>query len=320
MNSLKNLIKLSVELMYASRERILLIKADNFRQAVAAYNQPLTGTYIYNAVIRDHIEKTSHYSENSYEQWFRELVPFLKKKYNLAETATALDFGCGTGELTVLLNQNGLKTTGIDLHSAHLGLAKILASENDLPEDTFILSQSVALPFPDQSFDIIFLFVVLEHLSDKTLLEVLPELKRLCRSAIYVLVPNKLQTVDDHTGLRFVPWLPRSLANIYVKLRGEKYRYSISVDESWDVYYRTAGRIAALVEKAGFRYSFIPDELVYPPLTQVPSIFDYSNVKTASWRKPVYSGLSLLRKFILSTGCPTQALYPYLNIILEPKV
>lgn len=139
------------------------------------------------------------------------MLEVVKQNYNL-KGGRILDFGCGSGELTVRMGCLGYEVYGLDVHEDHLALAKILAVENGLSEDIFILNTSNRLPFPDAYLDIITMFSVLEHLDDTTLDWLLPELKRVCRGIVYVLVPNRLKPTDDHSGLRFVPWIPRWLA------------------------------------------------------------------------------------------------------------
>src|SRR2546428_622452 len=164
------------------------------------------------------------------------------------------------------MNTLGYEAVGLDLHEEHLALARILARENDVPESRFVLHAGGALPFEDQSFDLVTLFVVLEHLSDAVLDRVLPELVRVCAGGIFIQVPNRLQTRDDHTGLRLVPWMPRRVAEWYVRLHGPRHRYAISRDGTWDVYYRSYNAIRRRFEKVGLRVRFVPDALWYPPL------------------------------------------------------
>ena len=118
-----------------------------------------------------------------------------------------------------------LRTYGLDLHEGHINLARILAAENGVPSTAFIWSTEAPgiggeLPFEDSSFDIVMLLSVLEHMSDAALSAALPEIHRIFRGVVYVLVPNRLKTVDDHTDLKGVCWMPRWLAAAYVKMRG----------------------------------------------------------------------------------------------------
>ncbi|MFZ6017742.1 MAG: methyltransferase domain-containing protein [Nitrospirota bacterium] len=249
--------------------------------------------------------------------WLEYVLSFITQRYNL-KGKRILDFGCGTGELTVRMHCLGYQAYGLDVHEKHLELAKILAKENGIPDDIFILNHANKLSFPDDYFDIVTMFSVLEHIDDSTLAWLLPELKRICRGVIYVLVPNRLKPTDDHTGLRFAPWMPRRLAVRYVKMRGRKHRYFISRDSSWDVYYRSFHKIISIFRQYGFALDFSPDTVVYPPLDKAPPITRIGRYLKSGARK-VFVGIPLPLRILMKLGYPKQAFYPYLNLIFVPQ-
>jgi len=88
--------------------------------------------------------------------------------------------------------------------------------------------EGTALPFADQSFDVIISNHVLEHVGDrKAQGHHLAELRRVLRSsgAGYMAVPNRWSFVEPHFGLPFLSWLPPSLRSAYVRAarRGDRY-------------------------------------------------------------------------------------------------
>lgn len=182
------------------------LMAEKFLEAALEYMELFKGTYIYDAIVSDFMQKTGKV-DAGYGLWLKQMLNFVTQKYNLRKGSKILDFGCGTGELTVQMRCLGYEAYGLDIHQKHLRLAKILALENGLSEEMFILNDpnSNKLPFMDNTFDLVTLFSVLEHLGDCTLRWLLPELKRVCRGVLYILVPNRLKPTDDHTGLKFVP-------------------------------------------------------------------------------------------------------------------
>ena len=168
------------------------LKAERFMCEIKNYFDSAKGTYLYDVCISEHMKKAG-ISESDYGLWLKKLLEYLTDKYSL-RGENILDFGCGTGELTVWMNCLGYNAVGVDIHEQFLKYAKILATENGLSEKIFIHTTDKRLPFPDGSMDIVTMFSVLEHVSDKTLINnVIPELKRICRGIIYVLVPNKLK-------------------------------------------------------------------------------------------------------------------------------
>lgn len=291
------------------------LRAEKFLKAALEYMEPLKLTYIYRAIVRDFKEKTEQV-DAGYGRWLQRMLAFIKEQYNLGKRI--LDFGCGTGELTVQMRLLGYDVYGLDVHEKHLELAQILAEENGFSKEMFILNKSNKLPFEDNSIDIMTMFSMIEHLDDEILEWLLPELKRICRGIVYILVPNRLKPVDDHTGLKFVPWMPRWLAVHYVKMRGRKHGYFISQNKSWDVYYRSFFRIVTLWIRQGFILEFPPDEVIYPPLDRTPPITRIGkHFRIGS--KSIFIGIPLPYNPMMKLGWPKQVFYPYLNLIFIPQ-
>jgi ubiquinone/menaquinone biosynthesis C-methylase UbiE len=289
------------------------LKADRFLRAAIQNLEPLRGTFVHAQVIRDLREKTEQV-DSGYARWLAGLLPWLGRHCGLARPARVLDFGCGSGELTVLMNSLGYDAVGLEVHGAHLRLARILAEENGLSADRFVLSQGGPLSFPDGSFDIVTMSSVFEHLSDEVLDQVLPELARVCVGALFVLVPNRLKTRDDHTGLALINWLPRGLAALCVRASGPYHRYGISQDGSWDVHPRTYWAVRQRLERHGFRVGFVPDEVVFPPLETARPLFELGSGR--GWKSLVLAPVRWLCRALLATGTPRQAFYPYLNLVM----
>lgn len=292
------------------------LEARRFRKAVLDYLSPAKRIKLYDLLIRDHLEKLD-LIDAGYGCWLQRLLPHLVNRYGL-QGKRVLDLGCGTGELTVRMNLLGFETMGIDVHGKAVDLAKILAVENGLPETTFVKSNTEGLPFAENSFDIVTMFSVLEHVDDQVLInKLMPELKRICRGLVYVLAPNKLKVSDDHTGLKFVSWMPKRLAEIYIKARGPEYRYFISASGFWDVSYRTLGRISSLFQH-DFLLDFPSEEVIYPPLDKAPMITRIGKNVRIGDRK-IFIGLPIPWKLMVRMGYPKEAFYPYLNLVAIPR-
>lgn len=294
------------------------LKATQFMEAAIRFIEPLRGTHVYRGIYRDLMEKTGAVTSD-YGRWLRGALAYLTSTYCLVGRRV-LDFGCGTGELTVLMRTLGYEAYGYDVHERHLGLARILGAENGVPPEAFVLKDdggepNPRLPFPDRSFDVITLLSVLEHLSDATLGTLLPELRRICRGVIYVLVPNRMKPADDHTGLRFICWMPRCVAVPYVRLRGHVHGYHISVDGTWDVHYRTFRRVKSIAQRFGFHVDFPPDEYIYPPFQ---TALTHLTKRVQIVGRTVTVSLPTPWNRLFNRGCPPQGLYPYLNMVWTP--
>jgi SAM-dependent methyltransferase len=292
----------------------MALKADRFIAASLEHLAPLRGTRIYDQVVRDLHAKTEQ-EDSGYARWLAALLPWLVGQCQLERPPRVLDFGCGSGELAVLTHSLGYETWGVDVHAGHLRLAHILAAENGMPEERLVLSDGASLPFSDGAFDIVTMDSVLEHLSDAVLGHVLLEIRRVCTGLVFVLVPNRLKTRDDHTGLALVPALPRRLAVLYIRARGPWFRYGISKDGSWDVHYRTLRAIQRRFARHGFETRFVPDDLVYPPLALVPAPFD-PRQGVGGWKKPLFGVVRGMTHALVAAGMPIQAFHPYLNLVM----
>lgn len=104
------------------------------------------------------------------------------------EPATFLDAGCGEGFVAeVLLTRlPNLRLSGCDLspRAAHQA-----AGRN--PRARFAAASVLALPFPDDAFDVVGCFEVLEHLPGDMPSAALRELARVARRAVVLSVPHE---------------------------------------------------------------------------------------------------------------------------------
>ena len=92
----------------------------------------------------------------------------------------------------------------------------------------FHLVRDTALPFADESFDVVLSNHVIEHVGERRAqLAHLRELRRVMApdGVGYLAVPNRWMLVEPHYRLAFLSWLPRPLRTPYLRLmrRGERY-------------------------------------------------------------------------------------------------
>ncbi|WP_414468848.1 class I SAM-dependent methyltransferase [Methanobacterium sp. ACI-7] len=92
-----------------------------------------------------------------------------------------LDVGCATGDYCNELKKLDFKCTGIDINAKYINKAK----ENGIDAYTM---DAKNIDFPDNSFDTVLLFEVLEHVDDP--LVILNEVKRVAKKNILITVPN----------------------------------------------------------------------------------------------------------------------------------
>jgi len=153
-----------------------------------------------------------------------------------------LDIGSGYGSNVLAARQAGIDAIGIDIEPFEVEFARNrLRAErpDDSAEEVYILGSGLTLPFEDQTFDLVTIMNVLEHVHDYR--KLLHEAVRVLRPGgmLYALCPNYAafrQEAHYH-----VPWLPffhKGLASIYLKLIGRNPRFlqtSIHYCTNWGI-------------------------------------------------------------------------------------
>jgi len=114
---------------------------------------------------------------NKYGQYKADI--FTKLNYKFTEGKKILDLGCGDGsDAEIFINEYKLDTYGIDIYrNKHIAEIKKLK---------FRKGGIFKIPFPDSSFDYVFLHDVLHHIDEEyqskaSHLEGLREVKRVCK-------------------------------------------------------------------------------------------------------------------------------------------
>ncbi len=106
-----------------------------------------------------------------------------------------LEVGCGSGirTLTLLKEFQELNATLIDFSSVALAFARENADENEITAN-FIMADAFRLPFPDETFNIVWNGGVNEHFEGEKRQLIFSEMVRVCKRGgqVIVIVPNAL--------------------------------------------------------------------------------------------------------------------------------
>jgi ubiquinone/menaquinone biosynthesis C-methylase UbiE len=109
----------------------------------------------------------SHGAEEAYDVFSpatnERIIDTFVRLSGLPSGARVVDLGCGSGVFTHLLQRRGYRSSGVDLSSKLLEIARAKFSNIE-----FIEGDVERLPFPDASFDGVFLSGVLHHLPDRS--------------------------------------------------------------------------------------------------------------------------------------------------------
>lgn len=109
-----------------------------------------------------------------------------------------LDAGCGTGIFSIIFANNGAgQVTGIDISEGSLGTARHLKEKFRLHNAEFQKQDMLALPFPDNTFDIVWAWGTVHHTTDP--FKAIDELIRVLRPSGSILL-----AVYKRTKLTFV--------------------------------------------------------------------------------------------------------------------
>jgi SAM-dependent methyltransferase len=99
-----------------------------------------------------------------------------------------LEVGAGTGAMSIFLSQLGREVTTLDNDPKILELAKV-NREKFSGKNQLVLGNAFTLPFPDNSFDLVFHQGLLEHFSDDDIHKLIKEHLRVAPVVMFS-VPN----------------------------------------------------------------------------------------------------------------------------------
>lgn len=129
-----------------------------------------------------------------------------------------LEIGSGFGVFLALCrNKYGLGAFGIEPDEKYLALATKVLHCYEIRKPIIIKGYGEALPFRDESFDMIYSTNVLEHAREwkKVISEALRVLKK--GGYLQFVIPNFGSFWEGHYGLLWIPNIPKSWAEFYVK-------------------------------------------------------------------------------------------------------
>jgi hypothetical protein len=88
----------------------------------------------------------------------------------------------------------------------------------------FVRANGLALPFRDQSFDVVHSAAVIEHVgSFERQRAFLEECCRVARRAVFVTTPNRWFPIEFHTVLPLVHWLPKPMFRTLMRSTGRAF-------------------------------------------------------------------------------------------------
>ncbi len=116
--------------------------------------------------------------------YFNRIQDKVKDHIDLNEYDSVLDIGCGTGALCKVLDDKGLKVTGVDTSLGMLKQAK--KKIGHLPVEILQINPGQRLPFEDKSFDVVITSYVAHGLMKEERIKLYNEMKRLAREIVII--------------------------------------------------------------------------------------------------------------------------------------
>ena len=135
-------------------------------------------------------------------------------KNNIDKKSKILDFGSGFGGFVIFLNQMNFNAFGVENCKKSFQISKLSWYEKFKTKPKIFLVNS-KLPFKDNTFDIITLWNVVEHINNFDFY--FREISRILKKGgkIYILAPNYLCFRNE--AHYHVPWIPFLSKNLYLK-------------------------------------------------------------------------------------------------------
>jgi SAM-dependent methyltransferase len=170
-----------------------------------------------------------------------------------------LEVGCGSAALAAALARRRANVVASDVSLRWLVLAQKRLADEATEGVDLVACAAEALPFPDESFDIVAASDVVEHVEDVG--RFVADCARVLRPGglLFLATPNRYSLgLEPHVRLPGVGYLPRPLAERYVEAaRGTTYDH---------VHLLSARGLRRVLDAAGFDVVIVPPEI--PPVTE----------------------------------------------------
>jgi ubiquinone/menaquinone biosynthesis C-methylase UbiE len=146
------------------------------------------------------------------------IISVLQDFHPGTRSLNCLDIGCSSGIITSLLGNHFQMPIGMDIDQEAIRYAR---GQSSSPHVRFLMADAMALPFHDNSLDVIICNHIYEHVpcADQMMDEVYRVLKE--DGFCYFSAGNKYMVIEGHYGLPFLSWVPKPIAHGYLKITGK---------------------------------------------------------------------------------------------------
>jgi ubiquinone/menaquinone biosynthesis C-methylase UbiE len=152
---------------------------------------------------------------------------------NASPGSRILDIGCGYGDITLGLSKNGYEVIGADVFLPGVRAASKVSSELHL-DAMFLMSPVESLGLRNEAAGLAICYNLWEHVENPQAL--LNQVARVLRQdgILFMVVPNRFWIMETHYRLPLLSWLPRRLANGYLRITGRGTEYDVNCPTWWE--------------------------------------------------------------------------------------
>lgn len=156
-----------------------------------------------------------------------------------------LSIGCGTGGFATVAAERGADVEGLDPDEPAVMIAKIKVQRAGLDPQKFMVGVAEKLSYPNDTFDVVHCYTVLEHVQDVE--QSVREIMRVVKpdGAVYIHSPNYLHAYEGHYKLFWPPLFPKPLGRLYLRWRGRPSGFLSTIN------YLTPGWVRRAIERSG---------------------------------------------------------------------
>lgn len=128
-----------------------------------------------------------------------DLLPFVVNIAKLVNASSVLDIGCSHGWAVNQLWTHGLRASGVDVSTVAVALAVKVRGEpaGSCVQPCFVKASATALPWANNSFDVVMSSDVLEHIETIDVPLAVRELSRVARKALVLKISRLHDKVDS---------------------------------------------------------------------------------------------------------------------------
>jgi ubiquinone/menaquinone biosynthesis C-methylase UbiE len=128
--------------------------------------------------------------------------------------------GAGTGAESVVLSQRGAEVHGIEPSEKGVEILQLKADLHDLPRERFQQGWAENIAYPDESFDFVYCYTVIEHVAD--IERSIDEMLRVCKvgGTVYIQTLDFRFPYEPHYKMTRLPFSPRWMASLQLIFSG----------------------------------------------------------------------------------------------------